>query len=252
VLAFNGQPVFGPLAALLELQFAVASLYLIRGAQRPGPDPAAQWRVQAVVAELCARAGCPPPRVMVIGGGTRPIGVRAGRGRQPRTLLISRDQVDRLGDRELRAVLAHEVIHLRHNDLAAARWRVIGGQVVGLALLVGSLILAPNPVDYPIWMAGFVVGAVGGTTLLSLSNRPTEMRADAEGALLSGDPAGLARGLVAVRELSDDHRRRLYRPPSLRWLLWPWSLRMPSHPPLATRLARLHAMASSPPEPLPR
>ncbi|MGA2283143.1 MAG: M56 family metallopeptidase [Candidatus Dormibacteria bacterium] len=238
-LAFNGEPALGPIAAILNLQFAAVLLCTSGRFRGVDPGAAAQWRVQTILAELCPRAGCAMPQVTVTRGGTRPIGVRGGWGRQPAVLLISVEHLDRLGDRELRAVVAHELIHVRHKDSTAARARGLGALAVAVALVVAAAVVAPNPADYPIWFTAWLVGVFGGGAALSVLNRPRETRADAEGALLAGDPAALARGLTALADLAQDIRRRLYRPPILRWLLWPWSSRMPSHPPLAARLAHL-------------
>jgi Zn-dependent protease with chaperone function len=238
-LAFNGEPVLGPIAALLNIQFAVILLRTSGRSRGVDPDATAHWRVQAILTELCPRAGCAMPQVTVTQGGTRPIGMRGGWGRQPALLLISLEHLDRLGDRELRAVVAHELIHVCHRDSTAARARGLGALAVAVALVVAAAIVAPDPADYPIWFTAWLVGVFGGGAALSVLNRPRETRADAEGALLAGDPAALARGLTALADLAQDIRRRLYRPPILRWLLWPWSSRMPSHPPLAARLAHL-------------
>jgi heat shock protein HtpX len=245
VRAFYGQPVLGAIAALFWLQLTVASL---RGSTLPGgkdPDGAAEGRVWAPLAELCARVGCPVPRITITRGGTRPLGVRSGTRKLGRLLVISRFQLDRLDDPELRAVLAHEVIHLVHDDMAASRRRALGAQAAAIAVCIAAILVAPNLAAYPIWMAACLAGAAGGMALLSLTNRWRETRADAEGALLAGDPAALARALTTLEQLGDEMRQRLYRPPILRWLLWPWSNRLPSHPPLAARIAHLQEVAAA-------
>jgi heat shock protein HtpX len=155
---------------------------------------------------------------------------------------INRTYLGRLGERELRALLAHEVIHIRHNDLPAVGLRTFGGLAIGLALLVAAIVFEPNMANYPIWFTAFFAGTLGGVAVLSVFNRPREARADAEGAMLSGDPAALATALTALEGLTAELRDRLFNPSILGWLLWPWSCRAPSHPPLASRLAHLRAM----------
>jgi hypothetical protein len=68
-LGFNGEPILGPVAALLNVQFAVILLRTSALSRGLDPDAAAQWRVQAILAELCFRAGCAVALVTVTRGG---------------------------------------------------------------------------------------------------------------------------------------------------------------------------------------
>jgi Zn-dependent protease with chaperone function len=75
--------------------------------------------------------------------------------------------------------------------------------------------------------------------LLSPLNRRLEVRADVEGAALGGDAQAVAEALIVAYSISDETRDRLYGRPPWRWLLAPLSWRMPTHPPLDVRIARL-------------
>jgi Zn-dependent protease with chaperone function len=53
----------------------------------------------------------------------------------------------------------------------------------------------------------------------------------------------MARALARAHALSDETRLRLFGRSPWRWLLSPLSWRMPTHPPIAKRIARLKSMA---------
>lgn len=243
VLSAYGEPVLGPIAALVLLEFALA---LVRAAGITGgvvDDPQVADRVRPLVMELCRRAGCPCPRMALRDDSVRAAVVRRVRGHV--TVVLSRRFVESVTDEELAALLAHELVHILRNDLDAARRRWITSFLAGgvLAVAAGVAVEISILAAAPILTAAWMVGIVATSVALSPLNRSREERADAEGALLSGDPKALARALAKAEASSRETRVELYGRSPWRWLLFPLSWRMPTHPPMARRLARLDAMA---------
>lgn len=59
---------------------------------------------------------------------------------------------------------------------------------------------------------------------------------------LAGDPPALASALGVAHDFSEEARTRIYGRRPWRWLLSPLSWRMPTHPPMDKRIARLNEM----------
>ena len=127
-------------------------------------------------------------------------------------LLVSLQALDRLDDRQLRAILAHEIVHVVHGD--PRRLRAIQ-MVVNVSLIVAAEV--PVIVDRmysvaPLAIAGILVGAHVARVALAPVNRRLERRADIEGARLASDPAGMASALQVSYDLIDENPHRVLRP----------------------------------------
>ncbi len=157
-----------------------------------------------------------------------------------------------LPPRELAAVLAHEMAHVRHNDmwimsLADAVSRIVRGMsLVGqLLVLVNLPMLMAERGPMPWLPILLLVFAPSLSALLQLAlARNREFDADLEAARLTGEPLALAAALDKM-ELQQE---RLWRQ-----LLWPgYRNRQPSllrtHPNSEQRIARLKALVPAPPE----
>lgn len=206
--------------------------------------------LQAMVQTLARRAGlgrCPvlyylPSRVMnafTVGG------------REDAAIAVSDGLLRAMSPRELAGVLAHEVSHLRHNDL----W------VMGLADLVSRLTSALSflglilvLVNLPLilftetgisWPAILLlVFAPSLTALLQLAlSRTREYDADLGAVMLTGDPQGLASALAKLEYYSGGLVGRILLPG--RRLPEPSLLR--THPPTRDRIERLRALTPTHP-----
>lgn len=111
-----------------------------------------------------------------------------------------------LDTREINAVLAHEISHLRHNDLWILNISNIVGRVTALFSLTGQVLLLLN---LPLWLVSglhiswlailVLIMAPTITTLLQLAlSRTREFNADLSAAELTGDPRGLATALLKI------------------------------------------------------
>ncbi len=131
-------PVIVPAALALALAwFGVAFLAhnkildIVTGAKRV-TDPREEPRLWHLTEELCISRGMTLPRLAVIETPQRNA-FASGLTRDTAGVTVTRGLMDALDDRELKAVLAHELAHIRNGD---ARLGVIAAVFVGVITLV--------------------------------------------------------------------------------------------------------------------
>jgi len=162
--------------------------------------------LHAMVEELAAKAEIPKPRVYVMPE-AQPNAFATGRNPKHGVVAITEGLVQLLDRRELRAVIAHELAHIKNRDIlvssvAAAAATMI--TYVAQALSLGSLFGGggqSDDEDAGNASGGLLLALVAplAATLIQLGiSRSREYMADATGARLSGDPEALARALVKL------------------------------------------------------
>lgn len=148
--------------------------------------------------------------------------------------------------REVVGVLAHEISHIRHNDLWVMGLADIFSRATSLLSLVGQFLLVLNlPLilfsDVSInWFAiGLLVLAPNLSALAQLAlSRTREYDADLGAARLTGDPEGLARALAKIERAQGGWWERIVLPG--RRIPDPSLLR--THPETRERVERLMAL----------
>jgi heat shock protein HtpX len=157
----------------------------------------------------------------------------------------------RLSLRELAAVLAHEVSHIRHNDLwlmgladtVSRLTRTMSALGVFLFFLNLPLLLFEEQ-GFPWLLVGLLIFAPTLGSLLQLAlSRTREFDADMDAAGLTGDPVGLAAALEKLERYQGRFWEELLLPG--RRIPEPSLLR--THPPTEERIRRL--MSLRPPRP---
>jgi heat shock protein HtpX len=170
----------------------------------------------------------------------------AAGGRRAPAIAVTLGLLRTLPRRELMAVLAHEVAHIRHGDALVLRLATAAASLTRGMAIVGVLLLlallpalwaigsAPSPV-----LVVLLVGAplLGDLLTLSLSRR-RELLADAGAVELTGDAAALAEALARIWRLQGDDWERLATR-GAGWIRW-----FRSHPTVRERIAALRAMAA--------
>nr|WP_255574923.1 M48 family metalloprotease [Caldovatus aquaticus] len=204
--------------------------------------PEAAPELHAMVRILARRAGLPrAPALFLLPSPSLLQAMAAGDRARP-SIALTYALLRALPPRELAAVLAHEIAHIRHGDVqvmrlaaaAASLTRLMGALGAALLLLWLPVLLAageaPSPAAILLLMAG---PALGDLLILSLSRR-RELLADAGAVELTGDPAGLAAALARLDRLQGDDWERLASRSGARWLRW-----FRTHPTIRERIARL-------------
>jgi len=243
-------------AAVLLVGAAATAATGVRGRQqdyRRDPPPQARRLLE----RLCMRADLPVPELVVETGPEPNAWTTGGR------IHVTSRLLRLLDESELEAVLAHEVAHLAHRDVAAmdicsAPSRLLLG-FVGLvgqprwtsrlaswgAFRTATTVAVLSILSVP---PAFVLGWLSRVSVLGMS-RSREFAADAAAATLTGRPSALASALQKLDQASDLMPRSDLRQAEARATLCilgtgrsPLGPFLSTHPPTAARVRRLGAI----------
>jgi heat shock protein HtpX len=170
--------------------------------------PAQEPRLHQIVDRLCLLADMEKPRVGVAEVDI-PNAFATGRSPKHAVICATRGLMNRLNDEELEAVLAHELSHVAHRDVAVMTIASGVGMLAGLvsrvamwgAILGGggrgrggqNIVL----LEMATWIVSLVIYVIAYLLTMALS-RYRELAADRSGAILIGKPSVLASALVHI------------------------------------------------------
>ena len=168
-------------------------------------------RLHEIVDRLCLLANMPKPRVGVAEMDI-PNAFATGRSPSHAVICATRGIMTRLSDEELEAVLAHELSHVAHRDVAVMTIASGLGMIAGLLTRVmfytqifggggggnnnnsqSQLVF----IEMIVMLVSVVVYFISFLLTMALS-RYRELSADRTGALLTGNPSALASALQKV------------------------------------------------------
>ncbi|WP_222193059.1 M48 family metalloprotease [Modestobacter italicus] len=202
VLLLLGAPLWVPIVlavVVVAAQYAIAP-YLI---QWLIPATRIAWtgdrydtdhEVGALVARRCAEAGVRPVRLGIVDDGT-PNAFTFGHTRGNARIYVTRGLLERLDERELDAVVAHEVGHVRQNDVVVM---AIAGTVPVVLYYVYLSLRSSNNANTAIpAVIGFLGYLLSQLVVLSLS-RARELGADHYSCSVTGHGDALCSALVKI------------------------------------------------------
>ena len=158
--------------------------------------------LHGMIDRLCAMADMPKPRVYITDT-DMPNAFATGRSPKHSAVCVTTGIMRRLNAEELEGVLAHELSHVAHRDVAvmtvASFLGVVAGLITRWALFFGggnrnSQGGLPFLV---IWLASMLVAAIS-FVLTRVLSRYRELCADRSGAFLTGRPSALASALTKI------------------------------------------------------
>ncbi|MGW5366213.1 zinc metalloprotease HtpX [Actinopolymorpha pittospori] len=162
--------------------------------------------LHAIVDRLCALADMPKPRVAVADMAL-PNAFATGRNQKNSVLCVTTGLLRRLDQNELEGVLAHELSHVAHRDVAVMTIASFLGVLAGLIARFGMYSGIGRSRDNNaalvfavVWLSSIVVYVISFLLTRALS-RYRELAADRAAAHLTGQPSALASALTRI---SDD------------------------------------------------
>ena len=237
------------------LQYFIAGklAMMMTGAQEISKNDAPElWRV---VENLSIASGMPMPKVYIIDD---PAPNAFATGRDPSHAIVGATTglLDIMDKRELEAVMAHEMSHVRNYDI---RVSMIAFGLVSAIGLFADLALRMmfysddrdrdvNPIIYAFGLiVGILAPLLATITQLAVS-RQREYLADASGVLLTRDTEGLASALEKLRQYGRPMQKQSSSTANL-FMNNPlkpgfFSKLFSTHPPLEDRIARLRNNAT--------
>lgn len=212
-----------------------------------------------IVAKLAQTAGLPMPRLFVIEQAA-PNAFATGRDPQHAVVAVTSGILDIVNERELTAVLAHELGHVRNRDtLVMAAVASIAGAISYLAQMAQfSMFFGGGRRDDEEGGGGGlgIVGMIAAMILLPIAamlvqlaiSRSREFGADDTGAEVSRDPLALASALRKMETASRQIPLAVNPSVSHLFIVQPllpggFSRLFATHPPIEERIARLEKMA---------
>ncbi|ELY63034.1 heat shock protein HtpX [Natronobacterium gregoryi SP2] len=169
-----------------------------RSGESASDDDSTVEDLQQRVDRLAAQTTVPSPTVR-LGEARTPIAASVGYRPATSSIVVSRGLVERLSDRELEAVLAHELAHIVNRDAA-----VLTALSLPAAKAEPFLEDAPEPASLYVGQIGVFVSvaavpiAVVTRLAVALVARYREYVADQAAIVITGDPAALASALETL------------------------------------------------------
>jgi len=254
---------FGELGAALGL---IAGLMLVGGSywfsdrlalRAAGAVPVRVWEAPVyhrIVRELCREADLPMPRLYITPD-AQPNAFATGRNPRHAAVAVTRGLLDLLSPRELRAVLAHELAHVRNRDiLLTSVAAAVATGITFLANLAGWLPLfgtaddedEPSPLGL---LIAALLAPLAATVLQLALSRSREYEADRTGAVLLGDGRALASALARIEAVARHRPMHVEPAQAGKYLVNPLTGRrlalsglFSTHPPVQARIDRLQQL----------
>lgn len=244
-------------AVLVGVQYFLSDKMIMWSTGAKEVNRAQEPELFSMVERVATKAGMPMPKVAVIDSMV-PNAFATGRNPKNALVAVTVGIRQRLSDRELEAVMAHEIAHVRNRDmrvLAVANflvtvtsflmtmlfWNMLFGGF-GRRQQGGGIML--------VYLVTILVYFLGQLLVLALT-RYREYGADHSGAEISGDPGALANALEKISgsmaRIPDEDLRKLQTASA--FMIIPAALKGESamnlfstHPPVEDRIRRLREL----------
>lgn len=255
----------GPTGAMLGLVIAFvitgASYWFsdriaVRAAGAHEVSPQQAPELHGMVEELALSAGLPKPRVH-ISPSPQPNAFATGRNPSHSAVAVTEGLLRECPPNEVRAVLAHEMAHIRNRDIligsVAAAIATAISFLANMAMFAGMFGGSSDDDDGPsgatLLLMAIVAPVAAGLLQMAVS-RSREFEADRVGAQISGDPLALAAALRRLDQSSQRTPMDINPAQASAWIVNPLTGRRKdmtrlfmTHPPMDDRIARLEALA---------
>lgn len=259
-----GFPYILPVAVVIAVVSSIGSYYysdrIVLGMSRARPANREEHAfIINSVEGLALAAGIPVPRIYVIDD-TAPNAFATGRDPQHAVICVTTGLMQKLDRIELEAVIGHEMAHIKDYDI---RFMALVAILAGTVVLIADWLLrsiwwgggrrrrgsdGSNPIIVVVALVAAIIAPIVATLIQLSISRKREYLADAQGALLTRYPDGLASALAKISadpeplEAANKATAHLYIHNPLREHGGFLNSLFSTHPPVEDRIRRLKAM----------
>ncbi len=263
-LYFNSVYFGAIFAALISIGYVLVSYYvgdkMILAVSKAKPVEKKDYpHLYNTVEGLSIAAGLPMPKVYVIDD-TAINAFATGRDPQHASITVTKGAIQKLNRQELEGVVGHEMSHIKNFDI---RLMMLTAVLIGITVLLSDIILRSfiygrrddregSNINFIFIVLGFLLAILAPliAKIIQLTiSRKREYLADADGALLTRYPKGLANALTKIKNDKDplvDSANKatahLYISNPLKNFKGRINSLFSTHPPLDDRIKRLEAM----------
>ncbi len=193
-------------AAMLGIQYYFSDRLALwsMGAKEVGPEQAP--KLHGMIERLSVMGGIPKPRV-AIAESPMPNAFATGRNPSKAVVAVTTALMDRLEDREVEAVLAHELTHVKNRDVTvitlASFFSTVAFFIMRFSMFSGFGGYGRRDRDQSgqaimlVYLASVLVWLISFFLIRALS-RYRELAADRGSAILTGAPSQLASALLKI------------------------------------------------------
>ena len=215
------------------------------------------------VEEVANLAGIPKPRVYIVNN-DMPNAFATGRNPKHAAVAVTTGIMRLLNERELRAVMAHELGHIKNRDiLIQSVVATVAGAITMIAwMLQWSMIFGggrrdgrDNPMGIIALLATVILAPIAASLIRMAISRSREFEADATGARMVHDPDALASALLRLQQGVQANPlpvNSATQATAHMYIVNPFRAQgmanlFSTHPPVEERVRRLQAMATGMP-----
>lgn len=268
----GGGPAGLVLALVVAILMSLGSYYggdriVLASTRARAVTPEEEPRLHNIVEGLAIAAGIPKPRVYVVPE-RAPNAFATGRDPEHASIAVTRGLLETMNRVELEGVIAHEMAHILDRDILVG---TVVATLVGAAVLLSEFFLRTwwwgglgrrrgderggGPVELVLFALGLVMlilAPIVAQVIRLAVSRNREFLADAQGALLTRYPPGLASALRKIAAASGIPMRSANNATAHLWLAQPSRFEgermgllerlFQTHPPIEERIRRLEEM----------
>lgn len=154
-------------------------------------------RLFEMIEELAGVAGMPMPRVYAIDS-MQPNAFATGRSPQHAAVAVTAGIRQLLSERELRAVLGHELAHVKNRDILTSSIVASIASAISMIAWMGFFFGGSRDNNGGGGLLALIVAPIAATLIQLGISRSREYEADNDGAEISNDPEALASALQRI------------------------------------------------------
>lgn len=158
-----------------------------------------------IVENLAITAGIPTPKIYILEEG-QPNAFATGRDEKHAVIAVTRGLLETLNKRELSAVIAHEMAHIKGKDVLIGSIVVV---LVGIIAILSDTFMRmfffsgsdsdnKNPIFIALGIVGIILAPIAATLIQLAVSRKQEFKADASSILLTRDKEALISALIKI------------------------------------------------------